>query len=62
VTGVLHDLRLQLLGKPDLRRGPTSINRADLGTATGDDPTVEGIAGMEFFKFKLSNNITTYAT
>jgi hypothetical protein len=32
VTGVLHDLRLQLLGKPDLRHGPTSVNRADLGT------------------------------
>ena len=55
--GVLHDLRLKLLGQPDLRRGPTAINRADLGTATGEDPTVEGIAGMEFIKFELSNNI-----
>jgi hypothetical protein len=51
--GVLHDLRLKLLGQPDLRRGPTAINRADLGTATGEDPTVEGIAGMVAQIFRI---------
>jgi hypothetical protein len=51
-------LRLELLGQPDLSLGPTPVHRADLGGATGEDPTVEGIAGMEFIKFELSNNIT----